>query len=404
MGKTKNSNVVYIEHIGLHRKDVDTIKIIKNKGDKEMQIPKSFDEINNNVVKKVENTDTPKAKKTRKTKKTDNTPKECIAIFDVGMGCTKFGWINVKGELEMDKVPSRVKMNIEDGMELVMIDNRLHDFRCSTRVQEETGSATKATEHHKALMRKGLYEIHKKTGAKEFKVMAACSLDSYVSQNKGEDVLNMLWDSENPYNNNFKIGKFGGEQVELKVKEVKIKPETLSGIVSMGLKLKGRTVVGIDIGHYNFAMLPVKDLVPDYAGMHFSSEGMSSLIKTIVRNGNASTLTVNGRKLNENDVELIDEMMQDLEAHPDKVEYIKTGVLPFLKEIETILADKYMLNSKSKNLTLAFLGGGCETLKPFIQDYFEDFNIVIAEDAQFATLRGIANRAVKEFKEEKVGE
>lgn len=395
MGETNNDNIIYIDHIGLHRKDV---KINKNKnksneniGEKDM-IP--VQELKQNVEKKT--TKTTKTKKTNAT--TDDSRKEGIAIFDVGMGCNKYGWIKDTGELEMDKMPSRVKMDIEDGMELVLIDNKLHDFRCATRVQEETGSATKATEHHKALMRKGLYEIYKKTGITDFRVMAACSLDSYVSKNKGQDVLDTLWDSKTSKNNNFKIGKFGGEQVELRVKEVKIKPETLSGIVSMGLKLKGRTVVGIDIGHYNFSMLPVKDLVPDYENMHFSSDGMSSLIKTIVKNGNASTLTVNGRKLNENDVELIDDMMQDLEAHEDKVEYIKTGVLPFLKEIESKLANKYMLNSKSKNLTLAFLGGGCETLKPFIQDYFKDFDIAIAEDAQFATLRGIAGRAIKEFK------
>ena len=57
-----------------------------------------------------------------------------------------------------------------------------------------------------------------------------------------------------------------------------------------------------------------------------------------------------------------------------------------------------MLNSKSKNLTLAFLGGGCVTLRTFIEDYFKDFDIAIADDAQFATLKGIGSRAVKEFK------
>lgn len=372
------NNVIYTHHVGLHRKD----KKVNSLEDKIQ------DKLGESTMTNVE----------VKEKKQTKTRKKGIAIFDIGMGCNKFGWIDDKGLLQMDKMPSRVKIDIEDGMELVMIDNKLHDFRCSTRVQEETGSATKATKHHQALMRKGLYEIHKKTGITDFKVMAGCSLDSYVSQNKGQDVLDALFDSKENKNNNFKIGKLRGEQIELRVEEVKIKPETLSGIVSMGLKLKGRTVVGIDIGHYNFAMLPVRDLVPDYENMHFSSDGMSSLIKTIVQNGNASTLTVNGRKLNENDVELIDSMMQDLDAHPDKVEYIKTGVLPFLKEIETILSKKYMLNSKSKNLTLAFLGGGCVTLRTFIEDYFKDFDIVIADDAQFATLKGIGSRAVKEFK------
>lgn len=373
------NEIIYTNHLGLHRKD------------------KKNNSLEDKIQKKLgENTMTNTEIKDKKTK----TRKKGIAVFDIGMGCNKYGWIDAEGKLQMDKMPSRVKMDIEDGMELVMIDNKLHDFRCINRVQEETGSATKATEHHKALMRKGLYEINKKTGITDFKVMAGCSLDSYVSENKGEDVLNALFDNEEPKNNKFKISKFRDEPVELKVEEVRIKPETLSGVASMGLKLKERIVVGIDIGYYNFAILPIRDLVPDYANMHFSSQGMSSLIKTIVQNGNASTLTVDGRKLNENDVELIDSMMQDIDAHPDKVEYIKTGVLPFLKEIETILAKKYMLNSKSKNLTLAFLGGGCITLRPFIEEYFKDFNIAISDDAQFATLKGIANRAVKEFKDQ----
>ena len=318
-----------------------------------------------------------------------------LAIIDAGWGNTKFGWVDSDGVLKKDVMPSRVKV-VDDGMELFQVNNQVCDFRHNERLTNTENAATKGTDSHRLLVQKALWEIHKKTGAKKFNVMVGCGLDSYI-EDGGKTVKKHLLTKA------FKIGPYKEDQVELQVNDLKVSTETLSGVNALGAKFKNRTVIAIDIGYLNWSMVGIYDMIPDLKKdrVIVTANGMSKLLADIVREANNGTTTINGKKWTINDIEVVDRTLRNIEAHADKKEFFKTGIVPFCQRIEYELNNFFGVNEKMADLTLAFMGGGSKTLKAFLEEYFkkkEYETLFSSGDPMFSNLEGMHKKAVREFK------
>lgn len=326
-------------------------------------------------------------------KETENTTQEekvITVLMDLGWGNGKFGWIDENLDFKKDIIPSRVK-KINKGSEIIKIDSEFYDFRCDESIiDSEKNKVTKDTTSHKVLAQKVLYEVYKETKATKFKVFAGCGLDSY-KEDKGEKVKNALFTKK------FKIGDPNEDQVELEMCKMDMCPETLTGVNSLGLRLKDRIVIAIDIGYLNFSMVEINNMIPNFKKVIITANGMHKLLDDICKSANTSTVG----KLHINDVETMDKVLRNINAYDETTQQlVKVGVDQFLDRIEKLLEGHFFVNSKFKDLTLAFVGGGSQTLQKYINTYFKGKGYKVAMDkdnnAIFSNLEGMYKKALKE--------
>lgn len=329
-----------------------------------------------------------KAEVTAMSDEAKKTVEPVVVVMDLGWGNTKYGYF-VNGELIKDVMPSRV-VESNDGLELIKIKNTTYDFRSDSTLVEIEDKVTKETTSHKLLAQKVLYEVHKKTQAKEFHIMAGCGLDSYIDD-KGDAVKNNLFEKK------FKIGAYDEDQVELEMKEMKICPETLSGGTALGLKLKGKIIILIDIGYLNFSMLEINDMMPQLSKdrVIVTANGMSKLLNDIVKAANNTTLG----KLNITDTATMDKVVRNIKTYDENIQnLVEAGVEPFLQRIETELNNHFYVNEKIDNLVLGFVGGGSNALESMIRKYFKakgyEEKLAFGQDLDpiYANLEGMGKR------------
>lgn len=337
----------------------------------------------------------------------------CVALVEIGMGNVKYTYYEgaPSSDMKFYMFESRVQLNVQGnhGMGLLTIDGETHNFNEGERVCKATKSATKDTEHHKVLMKKALYDIYKLSEKKytKFKVVTACSLDSYITD-KGKAVKDNLFDAETPANNKFRVKECNvislteatREEVELEIVALDVTSETLTGLTSIpGISIPNKNIVCVDMGYLNNTVIGVRKGRPDFEHKVFGSEGMLTTLKEIVKKSNETVKSFEGLKFKEDDVQYTDNILQDLNAHDGAEEYLKPGLDAFCDRVDGwIKATGF--TPKSKDLVIYLMGGGCATLSKFLKKGLKDKGykeIVLTEDSIFANLKGLVMRSLRVY-------
>ncbi len=257
------------------------------------------------------------------------------------------------------------------------------------KVGEYENIFTKATEFHRALVKRFLYELYLQTGFKKFEVIIGSSVDNF-NVNQGKNVINTMLEGE-VKSFKFKIREALNQEVELEITNVIAQPETASALLSGEIKTNAteKNLYLCDIGFLNNTVFVIREGKIDFTteGVEVDVRGMKHIIKHINayynRHNLKSKITINkidqilrqGRKLDGNDEKLFQNAIN---------EYMDKEYMPKLVSREF----------DSKNDCIEFIGGGSVALSRFLINYCKSKNISveIANNSMFATCKGMLKK------------
>lgn len=257
------------------------------------------------------------------------------------------------------------------------------------KVGEYENVFTKATEYHRALVRRFLYELYLQTGFKKFEVIIGASVDNF-NVNQGKNVVNTMLEGEvKP--SIFKIREGLGADVELEITNVIAQPETASALLSGAIKTNATesNLYLCDIGYLNNTVFVIREGRIDFStnGVEVDVRGMNHIIKHINAYYNRHNLKA---KMTVNKIEQILKYNRELDNTDEKL---------FQSAINEYMDNEYMPKLIARDFDssydcLEFIGGGSVALERFLRKYCESKNIKveIAENSMFATCKGMLKK------------
>lgn len=259
----------------------------------------------------------------------------------------------------------------------------------SKKVGEYENVFTKATEYHRALVRRFLYELYLITGFKKFELVIGSSVDNF-NINKGQTVLEtMLEGKDKP--NRFTVSEGLNGEVELEIVDVIPQPETASALLSGVIKTNAteKDLYLCDIGGLNNTVFVIRESKIDFStkGVEVDIRGMLYVVKHIVAYYNRNNLKA---KIKANRVEQILRQGLDISNTDEKLfqeavnEYMDTEFMPKL------IARGF----DSKYDCIEFIGGGAVALEKYLRKYCiaKKIDVEISENAMFATCIGMLKK------------
>lgn len=257
------------------------------------------------------------------------------------------------------------------------------------KVGEYENVFTKATEYHRALVRRYLYELYLQTGFKKFEVIIGASVDNF-NVNQGKTVVDtMLEEKGKP--SKFKIREGLNSEIELEIVDVIAQPETASSLLSGSIKTNAaeQDLYLCDIGGLNNTVFVIREGKIDFTtdGVEVDIRGMLYAVKHIVAYYNRHNLKA---KIKATRVEQILRKKIELDNTDEKLfqgainEYMDTEFMP--KLISRGFDSKYDC--------IEFVGGGATALERFLRKYCESkkIKVEISENAMFATCKGMLKK------------
>lgn len=256
----------------------------------------------------------------------------------------------------------------------------------SKKVGEYENVFTKATEFHRALVRRYLYELYLTTGFKKFEVIIGASVDNF-NVNQGKNVVTTMLEGEiKP--SIFKIREGINSEVELEITNVIAQPETASALLSGSIKTNAteKNLYLCDIGYLNNTVFVIREGKIDFSteGVEVDVRGMNHIIKHINAYYNRHNLK---GKITVHRIDQILRQNKELDNTDEKLfqgainEYMDKEYMPKLISREF----------DSKHDCIEFIGGGSVALERFLRKYCEIKNIEveIAANSMYATCKGM---------------
>lgn len=259
----------------------------------------------------------------------------------------------------------------------------------SKKVGEYENVFTKATEFHRALVRRYLYELYLQTGFKKFEVIIAASVDNF-NVNKGKNVVSTMLEGEvKP--SKFKIREGINSEIELEIVNVIAQPETASALLSGVIKTNATesNLYLCDIGYLNNTVFVIREGRIDFSteGVEVDVRGMNHIVKHINAYYNRHNLRA---KMTANKIEQILKHNRTLDSTDEKL---------FQQAINEYMDNEYMPKLLARDFnssydSLEFIGGGSVAMERFLKKYCEIKNIKveISKDSMFATVKGMLRK------------
>lgn len=257
------------------------------------------------------------------------------------------------------------------------------------KVGEYENIFTKATEYHRALVRRYLYQLYLETGFKKFEVVIGASVDNF-NVNQGKNVVTTMLEGEiKP--SQFKIREGLGAEVELEIVNVIAQPETASALLSGAIKTNATesNLYLCDIGYLNNTVFVIRESKIDFTteGVEVDVRGMKHIIKHMNAYYNRNNLKA---KMTVNKIEQILKYNRELDNTDEKL---------FQQAINEYMDSEYMPKLVARDFDatydcIEFIGGGSVALERFLRKYCETKNIrvEIAENSMFATCKGMLKK------------
>lgn len=259
----------------------------------------------------------------------------------------------------------------------------------SKKVGEYENVFTKATEYHRALVRRYLYELYMQTGFRKFEIIIGSSVDNF-NVNRGQSVVDTMLD-EKGKPSKFKIREGLNAEVELEIVNVIAQPETASALVSGIIKTNAaeKDLYLCDIGGLNNAVFVIREGKIDFttSGVEVDVRGMIYVAKHIAAYYNRNNLKA---KIKAHRVEQLLRQGKELDSTDEKLfqgavnEYMDTEFMPKL----------VARGFNAKYDCIEFIGGGAKALERFLRKYCEmkKIEVEISEDVMFATCKGMLKK------------
>ena len=259
----------------------------------------------------------------------------------------------------------------------------------SKKVGEYENVFTKATEYHRALVRRFLYELYLNTGFKKFELIIGASVDNF-NVNQGKNVVSTMLEGEMKPSK-FRVREGLGADVELEITNVIAQPETASALLSGAIKTNATesNLYLCDVGYLNNTVFVIREGRIDFSteGVEVDVRGMNHIIKHINAYYNRHNLKA---KMTVNKIEQILKYNRELDNTDEKL---------FQSAINEYMDNEYMPKLIARDFDsnydcIEFIGGGSVALERFLRKYCETKNIKveIAENSMFATCRGMLKK------------
>lgn len=257
------------------------------------------------------------------------------------------------------------------------------------KVGEYTNVFTKATEYHRALIRRYLYHLYLDTGFKKFELIVGASVDNF-NVNKGKNVTSTILDG-NSSSSLFKVKESLCPEVELEIVNVIAQPETASALLSGDIKTNATksNLYLCDIGYLNNTVFVIREGMIDFStgGVEVDIRGVKYIIKYINAYYNGHNLKA---KMTVNKIEQILKYNRELNSTDEKL---------FQCAIDEYMDSEFMPKLVARDFDssydrLEFIGGGATALNRFLKKYCNSKNIEveISDDSMFATCKGMLKK------------
>lgn len=322
-----------------------------------------------------------------------------IICFDSGKGYSKEAYeVKDKGKaiFKTNITPSVVMPGMSEIAETTYINDKPFRFYQDVQKAVETSSVkTKQDKVHMQLVQKRLFELSKLSGQDIFDVILGCSLDIYKDnyRDNQKDRVKEFQEFAKHYLNKFTVKEEGVEKT-IKVKNIVIRPETLSSLVG-GVEITSNKAFMVDLGTLNNSFIPIINKTPKYESSVTGYEGYHYLIKKLTSyiNDNLSKDTYDEDGIinyveNFKDTDKADKELNLLISEYFKTEYIKT----IRNKLAELNCDKFS--------QIIFTGGTAQTFKKEIQDSFR-IEVQFVKDPVVANVTGMYWRGKKELLENK---
>lgn len=275
--------------------------------------------------------------------------------------------------------------------ETLVINDRILNFR-EGLTAVRLGHKTKAEKIHRDLLHRAMFEVYKITGETEFDISTNCSLDSM----KYDDGLGVYeYQAEL---REIKVKEFRGEEVTLKINNLKVYPEcVVGGLTIKELRVKDtEEIIFFDIGSMNFQISRMLNASINYQESYATTHGMNSIymktadiVKTQVKGlSTPAAIEIYLKRVSSGAMQPIKEADECILRHLINNTFVEIDER--LNEINPTMFAKYV-----------FLGGGSVALKRFIEAKFTDKaesgDLYFVEEPYFANALGMYRRAAKQF-------
>lgn len=258
------------------------------------------------------------------------------------------------------------------------------------KVGEYENIFTKATEYHRALVRRFLYELYLKTGFRKFEVIVGSSVDNF-NVNRGQSVVDTMLD-EKGKPSTFKIREGLNAEVELEIVDVIAQPETASALLAGILKTNAteKNLYLCDIGGLNNTVFVIQEGKVDFttAGVEVDVRGMIHIVKHIAAYYNRNNLKA---KITPNRVEQLLRLGTELDNSDEKLFQLAVNEYMDIEFMPKLVARGF----NPKYDCLEFIGGGAKALERFLKKYCESKKIdmeLSVDEAMFATCKGMLKK------------
>lgn len=333
-----------------------------------------------------------------------------LASIDAGYGYQKVTYQDAQKGLDKepknDNFASTVRYGTKDAGDGKFIF--INDVPCVINSGKKVGQLvtegivpTKVNEHMRANIYYTLYQLHKKTGKKNFRIALGTTTDIATNPRRAErykefmkgNMHNMGLEKEKK-NGKIKI-EDNGYIVELSIDFIMIVPEgTASVFVTEGVKREGRFFM-IDIGSLTDQIIRFDSGVPNYEKSLYKNgyvpfiEGMLEDIQDFSTQG---TLTYN-------DTEKEFKLGKDSKYRKYIDDYIVNVYLD-----KVLMSDFASAGVDLANDQIGFTGGTVEVLEDYIERYFEKKHkkeVLFAKKPFYANSEGmfiLLKRAIEDMK------
>ena len=310
---------------------------------------------------------------------------------DNGMGSNKITY-GLDGTYYQFDFPSRYLQVEKETPDTVVINDKIYTFS-EGKLAAANGHKTKDNEIHETLLKKAIYEVHKKTGATSFDVVTNYSLDSY-KDDKGAKVLNAMSKERT-----IRVRELYTEEVELTINRIDCFAECLTGGILVPLKLKEEDVVMIDIGTKDLQLLRVSQGTPNYVGSKSVKVGMDFIYRAIADITKTLEIGIN------DDIAVKMYLEKTASGEMDIIEKIDDKILEYLMSSTFDEIDRCLNEMGISMFTkIILLGGGSTLLKRFLDARFiqeSKRTVHYVNNGYYANSLGLFKRAEKLYGYEK---
>lgn len=299
----------------------------------------------------------------------------------------KNGEIRIKKEFITDIFPSTVKIN-EKSLDSIIVNDIEIDYNCTTKLIGIDKSTEKDTEEHRMLLAKAMYRQYKLTSKKKFNIIIGCTLGDFL-ESKGDKTLSALSKEK------FYVIEDEGNIVTLEINKIVVMPESIASKFVCRTKmnlLNGKNSFMIDFGGLNFSILKYSiDGKLEKSEIYYSEKGMNSIYTRLSTKCNMLGIRVSDEK--------IENMLKSGKIE-ERYDYaIQSIVNDVFDWIFMLLDARGYYKGESQ---IIFTGGGCQSLKQFIEKYFNSNNghcYEIIQNSIFANVKGMYKLGINKLKD-----